>query len=622
MPRQELPSHVRSRDRRRAAVGHDRMAGVHDELGLSVSAVRILQERYLRRDASGRITESTHDMMARVARTVAEAEGTYGPGSATGWQAAFEGMLCRLEFLPNSPTLMNAGTGPGLLSGCFVLPLEDSLESIFTTLTHTALVHQAGGGTGFSFSRLRPAGDIVASSHGIASGPVPFLRVFDTATDVIRQGGRRRGASMGALHVSHPDIEAFVAAKQEPGRLPNFNLSVAVTDVFMQAVLDGDDHDLINPRTGRVSATLSARRLFDHIVSCAWASGEPGLLLIDRINAANPIPSMGDVEATNPCGEVPLLPYESCNLGSINLARMLTPGGEVDWERLESVAALATRFLDDVIDVNRYPVAQMADAANATRKIGLGIMGLAELLATRGIRYDTEEATALAATIAQRINTVARQTSEQLARHRGPYPRWPDSLAAAAGHPPLRNAQRTAIAPAGTLSVIAGTTSGIEPMFAIAAERNVLGTRVVEVNPAFERTARQGGFWTDELARQISRTGRISQRPEVPDAARNVFVTALEISPRWHLRMQAAVQAHVDAAVSKSVNLPANATKDEVATLFLDAWRAGLKGVTVYRYGSRAGQVLRLAGEQAPNAPPPAATDADDADVCAGSCDD
>ncbi len=595
-------------------------ADIRDDLGLSPTALRILRRRYLRRDDEGRVAESTGGMMTRVARGVAAAEDVYRPRGADRWAPAFDGMLRRLEFLPNSPTLMNAGTDIGVLSGCFVLPVEDSLASIFTTLTHTALVHQAGGGTGFAFSRVRPAGDVVASTQGAASGPVSFLRIFDLTTEVIRQGGRRRGASMGVLHVTHPDIEEFVAVKRDTGELTNLNLSVAVTDRFMQAVRDGGIHELVNPRTGRAVARVPAQRLFDRIAEAAWATGDPGLLFLDRINAANPLPTMGDFEATNPCGEVPLLPYESCNLGSINLARMLTDDGELDWERLETTAALATRFLDDVIDVSRYPIAEMDEAAHATRKIGLGMMGLAELLAVQGIPYDTPAAAALAGQIMQRIAAVSRRTSEALAHERGPCPRWPDSRAAAAGDPPVRNAQRTAIAPAGTLSVIAGTTSGIEPLFAIAHVRDVLGSRRIEVNPRFERVARAGGFWSDDLADELVGTGRIGAHLGVPPAIRRAFVTALEITPAWHLRMQAAVQAHVDAAVSKTVNLPAEASPDQVARLYLNAWLAQVKGITVYRYGSRATQVLRFPDDVSADTPAPvrvnAGADATGCDPC------
>lgn len=565
--------------------------GVRDELKLSLNAALVLEERYLLRDEEGRVCESTAELMERVARHVAQAEEELEPGSGERYEEEFAALLKGLLFLPNSPTLMNAGTRLGLLSGCFVLPLEDSLESIFETLKRAALIQQEGGGTGFSFSRLRPAGDRVASTGGAASGPVTFLHVFDAATDAVRQGGRRRGANMAVLDVSHPDVHALVAAKREPGVLENFNLSVAVGDDFLRAVERGGEHELVNPRTGRVLRTIDARRLFDEIVEAAWRSGEPGLLFLDAINAANPVPTMGRIEATNPCGEVPLLPNESCNLGSVNLARLVR-AGELDWPELARVVRLAVRFLDDVITVNRYPFPELEEAALATRKIGLGVMGLAELLASLGLPYDSEAGLELAQTIAARIREEARAASAELAAQRGAFPRFADSVFARRGGPPLRNAQLTSVAPTGTISVIAGTTAGIEPMFALAYLRNVLGTRLVELNPLFERTARERGFWSEELAAEILERGTLRDVPGIPEDVRRAFVTALELPPEAHVRMQAAFQRHTDAAVSKTVNLPEDAAPDAVREIFLSAWRAGVKGITVYRYGSRPNQVL------------------------------
>jgi ribonucleoside-diphosphate reductase alpha chain len=570
--------------------------GVRDELKLSLNAAIVLKERYLRRDEEGRICESTAEMMERVARHVAQAEDEVEPGSAERWAEEFASLLKELLFLPNSPTLMNAGTELGLLSGCFVLPLEDSLESIFETLKRAALIHKAGGGTGFAFSRLRPAGDRVASTGGTASGPVTFLHVFDAATDAVRQGGRRRGANMAVLDVSHPDVRAFVGAKLEPGRLENFNLSVAVGDDFLRAVERNAAFELVNPRTGRGAGIVEASRLFDEIVEAAWRSGEPGLLFLDRVNAANPVPAQGRIEATNPCGEVPLLPNESCNLGSVNLARLVRDGA-LDWDELARVVRLAVRFLDDVITVNRYPFPELEQAALATRKIGLGVMGLAELLAALGLPYDSEAALELAERIAARIRAEARAASAQLAAERGPFPRFPESVFAQSGDPPLRNAQLTSVAPTGTISVIAGTTAGIEPMFALAYFRNVLGTRLVELNPLFERTARERGFWSDDLAAEILERGSLRDLPGIPEDVRRAFVTALELAPEAHVRMQAVFQRHTDAAVSKTVNLPEDASPDAVRELFLSAWRAGVKGITVYRYGSRPGQVLSVVSD-------------------------
>ncbi|HLV58123.1 MAG TPA: adenosylcobalamin-dependent ribonucleoside-diphosphate reductase [Natronosporangium sp.] len=604
--------------RRRAEVrGAKQMLGVRDELKLSVNAAAVLAERYLRRDEHGEIIESTGGLMDRVAGHVARAEDHYVPGSSPRWSAEFAGMLRGLRFLPNSPTLMNAGTGMGLLSGCFVLPVEDSLRSIFDAVTQMALIHQAGGGTGFSFSRLRPRGDVVRTTHGTASGPVSFMRVFDTATDVIKQGGRRRGANMAVLDVSHPDVEEFILAKARAGGFDNFNFSVGVDDEFMRAVEADAAHRLVNPRTGKVVRELPARQLFDRIAAAAWHTGDPGLVFLDRVAADNPVPRLGRIEATNPCGEVPLLPYESCNLGSVNLARMRS-GGEVDWARLRATVRLGVRFLDDVIDVNRYPTPQVEQASRRTRKIGLGVMGLAELLAATGIPYDSEEAVALAGRIAATVAGEARQASRDLARERGPFPAWEDSELAARGEPPQRNAQLVSIAPTGTISIIAGTSAGIEPMFAISYVRNVLGRRLTEVNPLFESLARERGFYRDELMTGIARTGGVRDDPTVPPDIRRAFVTALEVAPQWHLRMQAAFQEHADAAVSKTVNLPPEATVADVRDIYLQAWHQRVKGITVYRYGSKDRQVLTfLSGDRA-NPRPPVSVDQEYAGGCTG----
>ncbi|HET6948979.1 MAG TPA: adenosylcobalamin-dependent ribonucleoside-diphosphate reductase, partial [Acidimicrobiales bacterium] len=437
-----------------------------------------------------------------------------------------------------------------------------------------------------------------------ASGPVSFLHVFDVAAAVTREGGRRRGASMAVLDVSHPDIFEFVTAKSALGELQHFNLSVAVPDPFLRAVERNASHRLVNPRTGRLAARVKAAELFDAICASAHDGGDPGLLFLDAINRADPLPHLGRIEATNPCGEVPLRPYESCNLGSINLARF-SRAGTVDWDRLGAVARVAVRFLDDVIDAARYPIPQLHRAAHAARKVGLGMMGLAELLASLGIPYDSDDGVRLAARLARRIRTEARHASAALADERGPFPLFAESTIARSGAPPLRNAQLTSVAPTGTVSLIAGTTAGIEPMFAISYARNVLGRHLVETNPLFDRVARDRGFYSEDLMADIARTGSVRRNPAVPADVRAAFPTALELTPEWHLRMQAAVQRHVDAAVSKTVNLPADATIDDVRALFLAAWRAKVKGITVYRYGSRPGQVLtRLADPGTPLAPP------------------
>jgi ribonucleoside-diphosphate reductase alpha chain len=570
------------------------LIGVRDDLKLSVAAVTVLGERYLVRDDHGRPAESTGEMMDRVANCVAAAEESHRRGSSALWAERFSTVLRGLEFLPNSPTLMNAGTELGLLSACFVLPVDDSLRSIFSTLAHSAEIHQAGGGTGYTFTHLRPAGDRVASTGGTASGPTSFLRLFDTAAGVISMGGRRRGASMAVLDVSHPDIYDFVTIKADSlSELTHFNLSVGVNDAFLRAVTRGGTHRLINPRTGKTVARVLAADLFTAICEAAHRCGDPGLVFLDTINRANPTPACGRIEATNPCGEVPLLPYESCNLGSINLARMVSDSG-VDWDRLAEVAELAVRFLDDVIDVSRYPIPELDVATRATRKIGLGVMGLAEMLASLGIPYDSERGVRLAGRIARCINQAAQAASTRLAEERGPFPAFADSRFA--GSAPRRNAQLTSIAPTGTISLIAGTTAGIEPMFAIAYTRDVIGRRLLEVNPCFDRLARDWGFYRHDLIAEIAQRGGVRDYPRLPAEVRAAFPTAAEITPEWHLRMQAAVQRHVDAAVSKTVNLPDDATVDDIRAIYLAAWKAKVKGITVYRYGSRQGQVLSYVG--------------------------
>ncbi|KZS56675.1 ribonucleoside-diphosphate reductase [Mycobacterium kansasii] len=591
------------------------LLGVRDELKLSLAAVTVLRERYLLRDARGRPTESTGEMMDRTAHCVAAAEDEYRTGSSAQWAERFATLLRNLEFLPNSPTLMNAGTDLGLLAGCFVLPVEDSLRSIFATLGQAAEVQRAGGGTGYAFSRVRPAGDRVASTGGTASGPVSFLRLYDTAASVVSMGGRRRGACMAVLDASHPDICDFITAKAEsPSHLTHFNLSVGVDDAFLRGVERGGAHRLVNPRTGKTVARMPAAELFDAICQAAHACGDPGLVFLDTINRANPVPARGRIEATNPCGEVPLLPYESCNLGSINLARMIT-NGHLDWDRLGAVTEVAVRFLDDVIDVSRYPFPELAEAARASRKIGLGIMGLAELLATLGIPYDSDEGVRLAGQVMRRVQRHAHLASRRLGEDRGTFPAFADSRLARSG--PRRNAQVTSVAPTGTISLIAGTTAGIEPMFAIAFTRAIVGRHLLEVNPCFDRLARDQGFYRDELVAEIAQRGGVRGYPRLPAEVRAAFPTAAEIAPQWHLRMQAAVQRHVDAAVSKTVNLPAAATVDDVRAVYLSAWRAKVKGITVYRYGSRERQVLSYAAPE----PVLARADTEFSGGCAGrSC--
>lgn len=579
------------------------LLGVRDELKLSLAAATVLGERYLLRDEKAGPTESTGEMMDRAARCVAAAEDDYQPGSSAQWAERFSALMRNLAFLPNSPTLMNAGTDLGLLSGCFVLPVGDSLRSIFTTLGQAAEIQRAGGGTGYSFGHLRPAGDRVTSTGGTASGPVSFLQLYDTAAAVVSMGGRRRGACMAVLDASHPDIHDFVTVKAEShAALTHFNLSVGVTDAFLRAVESSGTHRLVNPHTGKTVARAPAGELFNAICEAAHRCGDPGLVFLDTINRANPVPGLGRIEATNPCGEVPLLPYESCNLGSINLARMVT-AGRVDWDRLADVATVAVRFLDDVIDVSRYPFPELGEATRATRKIGLGVMGLAELLAVLGIPYDSEDAVRLAGQVMRCVQRSAHLASRRLAGERGSFPAFADSRFARRG--PQRNAQVTSVAPTGTISLIAGTTAGIEPMFAIAFTRAIVGRHLLEVNPCFDRLARDRGFYSDELTAVIAQRGGVRGYSPLPADVRAAFPTAAEIAPEWHLRMQAAVQRHVDAAVSKTVNLPATATVDDVRAIYLAAWKAKVKGITIYRYGSHENQVLSFA------APEPALAQAD-----------
>lgn len=567
----------------------DRPNAVIDDLGLSPAASTLVTARYLRRDATGVVCETPGQMMDRVAFHVAAAEDHYRPHTSAAWAERFSGLLRDRDFLPNSPTLMNAGTPLGLLSGCFVLPIEDSLASIFGTLGTTALLHQAGAGTGFSFSRLRRRGDAIASTGGSASGPVSFIELYDYASQVVAHSGRRRGANMAVLDVHHPDIEEFVQAKTRPGPLPTFNMSVAVTDDFMSAAAADRPHELIDPRTGAIVGTVRARELLDAIAEHAWKGGEPGLLFIDAVNRANPIPRLGPLAATNPCGEVPLASYESCNLGSVNLSRFVV-GDRLDSDRLATVVGAAVRFLDDVIDVARYPVQALTDAATAARKIGLGVMGLADVLAALGLPYDSDQAVRFTDRLMADIAHWAHTASRDLAAERGPFPlfahsRWADGL-------PMRHAQVTSIAPTGTISLIAGTSAGIEPLYALAYTRHLLGRDFTEIDPRIRARATECGVWSTVESR-ITATGSTSDCPELPTELRRSFVTAQDIDSIWHVRMQAAVQRHTDAAVAKTVNLCADASVADVRDLLWEAWNAGVKGITVYRSGSRPGQVLR-----------------------------
>jgi len=568
---------------------------VADDLKLGINAMEVLKKRYLRRDESGQVAETPGEMFGRVASHVSRAETRYGD-DAEYYRARFLKMMQELDFLPNSPTLMNAGLPLSQLSACFVLPVEDSLPGIFDALKNMALIHQSGGGTGFSFSRLRPKDDVVQATGGVASGPVSFMRIFDTATDVIKQGGRRRGANMGVLRVNHPDILEFIDAKSKPGFLENFNISVAVTDEFMQKARTGSEIDLVNSRTGLAAGRLNAAELMNLIASSAWRGGDPGVIFIDQINAAHPLP--GQIEATNPCGEQPLLPYESCNLGSINLSRMVMKG-EINWDRLGELVSFAVRFLDDVIDMNRFPLKQIEEATLHRRKIGLGVMGFADMLILLNISYNSGEAVRTAEELMKFITERARAESALLGEARGSFPLFEVSRLKKWGA--MRNSTVTTIAPTGTISIIAGTSSGIEPLFALAFVRNVLdGARLLEVSPLFEQTAIARGIYTPDLKAELARKGSVQDIRGVPLDLKDLFVTALDIPPEQHVRIQAAFQKYTDNAVSKTVNLPADATVSDVLKVYNLAYDLGCKGVTVFRYGSRS-QVLYLGnGETMP----------------------
>lgn len=571
---------------------------------LSENAHRVLQARYLRRDAQGKICETPEQLFARVARAIAHTELLLGNREQSAlWEEQFFQLLTSLDFLPNSPTLMNAGTPLGQLSACFVLPVEDSMESIFAAVRDMALVQRSGGGTGFGFGRLRPAGDMIASTGGTSSGPVSFMTIFDCATEHIKLGGKRRGANMGVLPVDHPDILAFIEVKRTANVLTNFNLSIGITDTFMAALERREPYDLHHPTSGRVVEQLQAQEVFNRIVEAAWATGDPGLIFLDTINRLHPLPTLGRIEATNPCGEVPLLPYESCNLGSLNLAHCIKNEQDnvhVDWSHLAHVVHQAVRLLDDVLVVNHFSLPEIEARTLDTRKIGLGVMGFAELLIRLGISYCSEEAVTFARKLMHFISQEAHRTSAELANERGVFPRWKQSVYAHQGLP-LRHATIISIAPTGTLSIIADTSSSIEPLFALSYRRvGVLGgQRLTEWNPLLFSLGEQMGFLTSEVLDYLACYGTFSGAPGVLDPVRNLFATALEIEPQQHLLIQAAFQAEVDNAVSKTIHLPTEASPDVVATVYRQAYHLGLKGITIYRYGSSAGQVLQLgAGEE------------------------
>jgi ribonucleoside-diphosphate reductase alpha chain len=564
----------------------------------SQNALRVLEKRYLTKDEKGNIIETVEEMFKRVANHIAQADLIYDKNAdISELEDRFYSVMEGLEFLPNSPTLMNAGRKLGQLSACFVLPIEDSMEGIFDAIKNAAIIHKSGGGTGFSFSRLRPKGATVASTGGVASGPVSFMKVFNAATEAVKQGGTRRGANMGILRIDHPDILEFIKCKKENTEITNFNISVGITEEFMKAVQNGEEYELIDPHSKRIAGKLNARSVFRLIVDMSWKNGEPGIVFLDRLNKANPTPLLGEIESTNPCGEQPLLPYESCNLGSINLAKMVRYENKepyIDYEHLKDIVYLAIHFLDNVIDVNNYPLDEIKNMTMRTRKIGLGVMGFADMLIKLNVPYNSEEGVKIGQEVMRFIDEKSKEMSAILADKRGTFPDYDDSIYKNKGIK-LRNATTTTIAPTGTISIIAGVSSGVEPLFAISYFRNVMDKeKLIEVHPVFEGIAKERGFYSNELMDKIAQLGSIQKVAEIPKNIKEIFVTAHDISPIWHIRMQAAFQKYVDNAVSKTVNFRHEATKEEVEEVFKLAYRLGCKGVTIYRDGSREGQVLNI----------------------------
>ena len=567
-------------------------------MNLSENAVKVLEKRYLSKDETGKLLENPEGMFKRVAKTVAAADAQYVTNSELKTiEKEFFDLMANLEFLPNSPTLMNAGRPLGQLSACFVLPIEDTMEGIFESIKNAALIHKSGGGTGFSFSRLRPKGAAVNSTGGVASGPISFMKVFNAATEAVKQGGTRRGANMGILRVDHPDIREFITCKQDNKDITNFNISIAITEEFMKAAAENGSYDLVDPKTHQAVRKENAKEIFDMIVDNAWNNGEPGIIFIDRLNKDNITPELGLIESTNPCGEQPLLPYEACNLGSLNLSVMIKNNGnkpDIDYDRLGAAVKKAVHFLDNVIDVNKYPLPQIGEMTRGTRKIGLGVMGWADMLCKLEIPYNSSKAINLAEKVMHFIQEESRKASIELAEVKGVFPYYDKSIYKELGIK-VRNATTTTIAPTGTLSIIAGCSSGIEPLFAISYIRNVMDNdELVEVNPLFKQIATIDGFYSVDLMKRIAKKGTIKDFPEIPKSVQSVFVTAHDISPDWHVKMQASFQKYTDNAVSKTVNLSHEATKEDVKAVFEHAYKTFCKGVTIYRDGSRDMQVLNI----------------------------
>ena len=570
---------------------------------LTPQAVTILERRYLKKDARGRIIESPEEMFRRVAKNIAEAEQIYGhQNSPEELSEIFFRMMASLDFLPNSPCLMNAGRDLQQLAACFVLPIEDSLDSIFETVKQTALIHQSGGGTGFSFSRLRPKDDAVQSTGGIASGPISFMRVFNMATEVIKQGGTRRGANMGVLRVDHPDIMEFITIKRHLNEMENFNLSVGITKSFMESLQKDDEYELINPRTKKPIRRIKAKEVFEELVSAAWETGDPGVLFLDRINEANPTPLLGEMESTNPCGEVPLLPFEPCVLGSINLLNILKEKDgrwEVDFDKLRMIIRQAVHFLDNVIDMNQYPLPQISQMAKGNRKIGLGVMGLAHFFIRLGVAYHSQKALEVIRGLMSFIQYQARERSMELAERRGVFPNFKGSIYDKPGGMRLRNATLTTIAPTGTLSLLANCSSGIEPLFAIQYTRTALEDMEFQItDPIFVEYGKKSGFLNPELIASLSEGTSLQELPQVPKDVRELFITAFEIPPVSHIKIQSAFQDYTDNAVSKTINFARDATKGEVREAFLMAYQKRCKGITIYRSGSKPSQVLACGTKQ------------------------
>ena len=603
---------------------------VEDKLNLSENAIKVLEKRYLKRDNDGNCTETPADMFRRVANTIAEGDLKFGKSQADVDKLTerFYEAITNCYFMPNSPTLMNAGRELGQLAACFVLPVEDSLEGIFETVKNTALIHKSGGGTGFSFSRLRPKNSVVRSTMGVSSGPVSFMEVFNAATEAVKQGGTRRGANMGILRVDHPDILDFINCKSDNNKLNNFNISVAITDKFMEALKNGTDYELINPQNNTVAGTLSAKKVFDMIVDGAWRNGEPGIIFIDKMNSDNPTPLVGAIESTNPCGEVPLLSYEACNLGSINLGKMVKADGSVDWDLLAKTTRTAIRFLDNVIAVNNYPLPQISEMVQNNRKIGLGVMGWADMLMKMGISYASAEGTKLAGQVMEFIDYESKCESIELSKERGKFNNFKGSVydgknflynkykGKSAGiisdeqwkeldsqieKYGIRNATTTCIAPTGTISMIAGASGGVEPLFGLVFSRLIMdGTEMLEINPIFKDYAVKNGIYSEDLMKKIAVTGSIAHVEGVSEEVKKIFVTAHDVSPYWHVKMQAAFQLHTDNAVSKTVNFEEHATRKDIEEAYVLAYENNLKGITVYRNNSRQFQPMNLDDKKKP----------------------